>query len=228
MDTDTTFKYADLDERAQERAREWYSESVGQDWEPELDGICEALAQLGFEVDRPQINKGQYAKENGRFIRDAKGEFVRAKPRYAPAIHYSISWSQGDGASFDADWNAEDMNVAGLLEHAPLDEDLRRYAARLMVLFLRHPRAGGRIESDSGESMDVHVESHWTGVPDENEDNIQLSDADASELESVAQALAGWIYTQLRDDLEYQTSDEAVVEGIEANDYDFDEDGRPA
>lgn len=194
MDTDTTFKYADLDERAQERAREWYSESVGQDWEPELDGFVQCLGWLGFDVS-------------------------------GDSIHYSISWSQGDGAIFSGDWCAESMNLAALTENRP-DPTLMRIGAQLMVQFLRFPKSVVKIyERSSGPGLGyMYVEDHDTGTdPQEQNYDVELEQS----VKDLAKQLAGWIYTEMRDDLEYQTSDEAVVEGIEANDYDFDEDGRP-
>jgi hypothetical protein len=38
--------------------------------------------------------------------------------------------------------------------------------------------------------------------------------------------LADWFYDQLRNEYEYQASEAVVAEAMEANGYDFDEDGR--
>lgn len=39
-------------------------------------------------------------------------------------------------------------------------------------------------------------------------------------------ALADWLYRQLRTEDEYQCSEEAISEAMEANEYRFDEQGR--
>lgn len=202
MKTETTFKYADLGERAQERAREWMRECIMQDWEPDYDDIQECLACLGFRVHQEDVKT------------------VGGKTRQRPAISYSISWAQGDYASFAADWDADEIDPARLAEHAPQDETLRTACAQLTAIMLARPQAYAVVKGHDNRAHEIDC---FPG-PDEDGDITPIE----GPLHIVVNDLAHWMYTQMRDDLEYQTSDEALVETIEANEYDFDEDGRRA
>jgi hypothetical protein len=72
----------------------------------------------------------------------------------------------------------------------------------------------------SHRDTDVSVESN-SGDFDKTEDacNMEYDAAD------IFCDLASWLYDQLHAEYDYQNSDECVDESIEANEYEFDEDG---
>lgn len=221
---DVTYRFAELSGEARQRAITWYQQTEHELWEPEFDAIVDVLEKLGIELDLELVNKGQYAKTDGRYIKDATDNFVLAPPRYKPAIHYSIAYGQGDYAAFDGEWHAEHMNVAALLADRPTDARLKRFAAGLMALFLRYPKAKARayMTPRNGMALDWAL----TGELDDEDNDVSLDDDDCVALAILMDGLADWIYQDLLADLEYRTSEEAAIEGIEANEYDFDEEGR--
>ena len=208
MDTETAYKFKDLDKRARERAIEWYRAGVTQDWEPEYDDFVTIFGYLGIELAQ----------------RDYKT--VGGDTRYEPDIAYSIGFTQGDYAVFKGDWRADRMHFAELLAHAPTDPILQSVGARLMAVMMRYPRAHSRIGTSGNRYETVAIDTAYTG--EENEDGeIELDEATFDELQGCVEVLASWIYTQLSEELLWQGSEENCIEGIEANDYDFNEDGRP-
>ena len=54
------------------------------------------------------------------------------------------------------------------------------------------------------------------------------TDKGEDEITECLRDFANWIYKQLERDYDYQNSDDAVAETIEANDYEFTEDGERA
>jgi hypothetical protein len=203
MDEKTEFKFSELSEKAKEKAREWYRECVSQDWEPDLDDAATCLSYLGFEV-----NKESYS--------------TRVGTRQRWAISYSIGYCQSDFADFAAEWKAEAIDMAGLLAYAPIDTELHKMCARAMALMLRHPLAVGAVRrrNHGGSECEYAYRN-----PDDGQAVDDVDFALQHDLEAIAKDICAWLYKQLRDEYEYQTSDEQVIEGIEANEYDFDEDG---
>lgn len=196
----TTYAFAELDERAQQRALDWYREGQTEVWEPDLDDVATCLRYLGIELDSD--NRGR------------------------PDIHYRISWSQGDGASFEGVWHAEAMDLAELHQYTG-DTTLHRLGAQLLAVLLCHPRAECRIITGVGVGIGwINIECVYSGESDDDGDPAGLDEMVWEQLKTAFRGCADWVYRRLRDDLEYQTSDESCTEGIDANGYQFDEDGR--
>lgn len=206
-----TFKFADLSDSAKARALDWYREGVAQDWDGEfvIEDVVKCLGFLGYGViqeSRQRSNGAQYLH---------------------PAIYWQLAFSQGDGAVFEAMWCAKDMDLAGLLEHAPQDAELKRIGAQLMVQYMRHPAAMVKISTrPAGPGLDVmYAEFAETGREDTDGSAIYDETLERTVLSHATHDLCNWIYNLLREEYEYQTSDETCEEGIESGDYNFDEDG---
>jgi hypothetical protein len=206
----TEFTFAELSETAKQKAIEWYAEGQSADWEPDYDDILRCFGFLGIEVSSHPV------------------KLMNGKTRQEPDIHYAISWSQGDGATFEGTWAAERMDLAGLHAYAPQDDTLHRLGAKLLVVLLCHPDATAKITTTRyGPGLEsMGIEDAVTGEADAQGDELLLAQELVDMMDGVMDALAGWIYDQLRDELEHQTSEEVCIEGIEANDTTFDEDGR--
>ncbi len=203
-------KYQNLDEDAKERAREWYRRGFDHDewWDCIYDDAAICLGFLGFDVTtQTRTKSGHYVPKQN--------------------ISFSGFGSHGDGASFTGTWRACRVDPAKLTDHAPKDATLRAICAELSVLALRHPDAGVSIGTDSANYVHARaMEWRECQLSDENdEDDEDECRALAEAVETQARYAADWIYAQLEREYDWLTSDEAVEEGITANDYDFDEDG---
>jgi hypothetical protein len=201
------FKFDELSDEAKRVAVEWYRVVVNSDWEPEYEDVVTCMGFLGIE-----FGQESYETCGGR-------SFTR------PNIECQISWCQGDGAVFAGKWKAEDMDIAALHEYAPQDEKLHAFGSSLTLMLLRYPQAAAYITTvrcGSGLSrMEVTANVDET---DDDSDNEGLAEMEP-ELLGIFKDCAQWIYTQQRDELEWQGSEEVCIEGIEANDYTFDEEG---
>lgn len=203
---DTVFKFAGLSDKAKQKAIEWYSRSTQEDWEPHTDDINESLGMLGFEVSTEQV------------------KLMNGGTREQTSFGYSIGYCQGDYANFSGEWRADRVDLAKLQTERPTDESLLSYGAQLMGVVLKWPGAVCRFSSPSPHAC--YIDWAYTDEDDpraeaHTEDDEQLE----GEMRDIIRSLFDWLYHELRSDLEWATSDENSIEGIEANDYDFDEDG---
>lgn len=158
---------------------------------------------------------------------------------YDPDIQFSGFWSQGDGASFtsrsvpgphtDPDvveaWN--NLVGAAALIGETITEDLRALAYGGVA------RTNHRYYHENTVSVDWN----WDDPPYGNyelptEGMKPFADALIAsveryfeDLDERVRSLCRQIYDDLEKEYEYLTSDEAVEETLEANGYDFDEEG---
>jgi hypothetical protein len=203
-----TYRFAELSDAARQRAIEWFRECVTQDWEPD-DIIADAVnlfGHLGIEFG----------------VRTVK--LMNGKTRQEPNVAYSIGFVQGDYATFTGHWVAERMHYAALLEQAPEDAELKRVGAQLMSVMLRYPLASCQI---APFSLRVSIDTAFTGECDDDGGQVDLDEDTFATVEACMEALAAWLYQRMADELLYHGSEQACIEGIEANEYTFDEDGKP-
>lgn len=202
-------KYEDLDDDAKAKAREWWkqteSEMWGSDRAPDYyDDFITTLAMLGFEVDT-----------KARTVRYMNGT---ERTTQEPEFYWSGFWCQGDGFVFAARWKAEDVRLDRLMDEWPKDEVLHRIGAQMMVLVLRWPTLTANITTvSSGPGLP------YMQVGFDDDDTVPADDERT--LKELAKDLANWCYRQLEANYEYDCGDEAAKEAIEANEYEFDEDG---
>ena len=147
---------------------------------------------------------------------------------------FSGFWSQGDGASWAGRYRSRafdyrtntvvptyDLAPAQIREHAPQDEELHRIADELCLL----ARIYGPTYAVVGRSSNRSVHSGTMYIDDwEYDDDRDSDDVDGVLLDHIEEAmlaaftaLAEWLYTALDAEYDYLTSDEAVVEALEAN-----------
>lgn len=165
----------------------------------------------------------------------------------SPVISYSGFWSQGDGASFtslsvpnhstdpevQSAWSQ--LSLAALLCGRTNFSDLEDLASGCVE---RH-----RHQYSHEYTVRVEWEDNtpYLGAPalDKDDDDFDPSDALLHQWTGLSAAIRSYyeglseyvrslcceIYADLETEYEFQTSDEQVIENIEANDYEFDEDG---
>lgn len=162
-----------------------------------------------------------------------------------PEIQFSGFWSQGDGASFTAsqvplpstDTSVQkawaELEGAAALLGVTVTEDIADLAYGKVY------RHGHHYVHENTVSVDWEWNdppfSNWKwdwatdGVPDGLEHFIEsLKTAVESyfkDLDETVTDLCCQIYSDLEKEYEYLTSDEAVEETLEANEYEFDEEG---
>jgi hypothetical protein len=203
----TVYTFEELDERAQERARDWYRQaSAHDDWHvtvfEDFERICEIL---GVDLATRPVR--------------LFGGGTRTKP----CIWFSGFASQGDGACFEGSYSYRKGASHAIRAYAPRDMRLAEIADQLQQiqrknLYALEARLTHRGRYYHEHSMEIAVER--------NSDQYQPPTADAEE--AVAEALrdlARWLYRQLEKEYDHQMSNEVVDEGIIVNGYTFTEAG---
>jgi hypothetical protein len=222
------YTYSELSDKAKERARDWYREVGAGDpfyIEHVTEDFHETLKALGFDVMQ---RRGNYLD-----------------PRDPRAVRSTVEWSgfssQGDGASFSGTWRASDCDPVALLEDRPQvfatpngenatskeNVELHRITSEI----LECKKAG--LSHACIESRRFHMSLNGTGwddqpdtaTADEWEDHCEVTEARFIE---ACRDLAHAFYKALEAEYEYQNADEQVAESIEANGYEFTEDGERA
>lgn len=219
----TIYKFEELSDRAKDRVRDWFREGDTDWWEFSYDDFIEVLKRFGFEIQM-----------RSHTIRPYKGpERTVQKPE--------IYWTQRYGwtAGFCARWRLLDAvnTEKKIKEHAPEDELLHRIAkeldievAKFAIVGLEHIiREGDAIMDIKGDEdgikSDPSIEFFNATTDEFNEAQLQALTALETMVEATAKDLARWFAKQLEREDEYRSSDEAIQESCEANEYEFDEDG---
>ena len=153
---------------------------------------------------------------------------------------FSGFWSQGDGASWAGVYRAQGLGYAGLAplytyDQAPAkmrehfgDEELHRIADELCLL----ARIYGPVYARVGRSSYHYVHEmtmqidNWEFYDEEREEDVPEEIAEHVEgtLLELFRDLAHWLYQSLEREHDYLTSEEAVIETLEANEIEEDED----
>lgn len=204
----TVYQYDELpDERAKEKAREWYASCVFNDscdWDCIYEDAATVAEILGIEIST------------------SPDRLMGGGTRMKPDIYFSGFSSQGDGACFEGNYVYAKGAAKKIREYAPQDAELHRIADALQEVQRRHfyrlvAGMAHRGHYHHSGCMDVSVadsENEYRDIGDAEDDIRQLM-----------RDFADWVYNQLEKEYEYLTSDEAVEEAIRANEYEFDEDG---
>jgi hypothetical protein len=199
------FKFAELSDRAKEKARDWWRDcenADGCDLSCNYEDFATCASILGID------------------LRTRPVKLMSGATRYDPCIWWSGFSSQNDGACLEGSYAYAKGAAKKIREHAPEDKELHRIADELFALqrkaFYRlEARATHRGHYYHSGCMQIDV---WRSE----------GDATRDEDDALAQLLrdfADWVYCQLEKDYEWRMADEQVDENIRANEYDFDEDG---
>lgn len=140
--------------------------------------------------------------------------------------YYSGFWSQGDGACFTGVYSYRKGSVKAVKHYAPMDTELHRIAQGLQDIQKSNFYGLSAVVDHSGHyyhELCTHISVERSA------DNYQDMTADAEqEITELLRDYMQWIYSQLEKEYEYQASEPAIIENIEANDYEFDEFGNLA
>ena len=139
-------------------------------------------------------------------------------------VYWSGFSSQGDGAQFTGYMRYAKGCAKAVKAFAPLDTELQRIAQAWQNLQRSHFYALRAEVTHRGHYM--HEMCTSFDCVDTRDSAPYYFPADTEDaIKEIGRDFMRWIYKQLENEYEYQTSDEAVDEAIEVNSYIFDEDG---
>ena len=140
-------------------------------------------------------------------------------------IYFSGFSSKGDGACFEGCYEYVKGSRAAVKAHAPKDTELLRIATELATeqrkcfyQIRASVKQDGHYSHRYCTDIDVDFESHATGY------DYHTADAEKAVIELLRDYML-WIYKRLEAEDDYRTSDAAIIEGIEANEYEFTAEG---
>ena len=222
QETVNIYKFNELSEQAKEVARDWYRGcSTSDDFDFCIEDAVRMGEMIGIEFDTHAV------KLHG------------GGTRYDANIYWSGFCSQGDGASFEgtyrykkgalkalqaecpAQWTDKDGTIhesKGNKELHDIARVLQREQARYFYQIVTRVSQSGRYSHENTMSFEH-----------ERADEKELEEgADTECIEEMMRDFARWIYTQLEQENDYRNSDEYIDETIEANEYEFLENGERA
>lgn len=143
-------------------------------------------------------------------------------------IYYSGFWSQGDGACFTGSWSAANVDPAAMRANCPVDTVLHDIADRMAAIAARLPFASFTVKHSGRHSHEYCTEFEIQLFEDGEipEGREAQADIDEKALIETARDAMRWIYRQLEKDYEWDTAEPQAIESIEANEYEFTEDGK--
>lgn len=198
----TVYQFSELSDEAKERAREWYRQGNldCEWWESTYEDFVRIGEMLGIEFDTYPV------------------KLMNGNVRNDPKIHFSGFCSQGDGASFAGHYSYRKGCVKEVMAYVPQDKELHGI---VRALFEAQRRCFYGLQANI--SLRGHYSHSGTMSFDVTCDNC--NDFDEDDISQPLRELADWLYRRLESEYDYLMSNEAVDESIEANAYEFDEDG---
>jgi hypothetical protein len=195
--TVTGYEYDELDEKAKDKARDWWREASTDDsyWsESVIDDAKEVGKLMGFDIEH---------------------------------IYWSGFASQGDGACIIGSWHASNVKLRELKRYASVDEKLHAIVDGLAAMAKDYPNASFTTRHKDRYVHEYSVDFDFSIADDEgNEIDTDDARATQKQLIELARDFMRWIYKTLRTEWDYQNSDEQVAEAIRANEYLFTKDGK--
>lgn len=140
-------------------------------------------------------------------------------------VFYSGFWSQGDGACFEGTMRYAKGCYKNVCQYAPKDKELHRIAKEwqdiqkraFYALSAKVKQAGHYMHSGCTSFDCTDTRTQWGYV-----ENAELEET----IIKIGRDFMDWIYKQLENAYDYDTSLEAFIESCEANSYEFDEFGK--
>ena len=191
------FKFEELSDRAKDEVRHWLSDCDWDDFECEYEDFMCMAEILGIEIDT-------------RPIKPMGGSY-----RNEPKIFWSGFYHQGSHLVFEGRYRYAKGAVKRMKAETN-DETLIGIAEALQAAQRPYFYRLEAVMSTRRDYMVVEVmdrEDSYREIPD-------------TEVEGAMRDFAQWMYKYLQTDYEYRNSDEYIKETCDANDYEFDNNGR--
>ncbi|MES2727569.1 MAG: antitoxin of toxin-antitoxin stability system [Bacteroidota bacterium] len=139
-------------------------------------------------------------------------------------IYFSGFSSQGDGACFKGSYSYQKECVKKIKEYAPIDEKLHSIAERLYNIQKENFYKISATIKQSGH----YYHEYCTAINVYKDGDFMYFDGADKVEEEITDCLRDfmrWIYKTLDAEYEYLTSEDAIRETLEANEYEFTKDG---
>jgi hypothetical protein len=197
--TITLYTFEELDERAKEKARDWWRGCMDEsDFSHVIDDFQAIAEKLGITLKTHEVKT------------------IGGKIRHDPNVFYSLAYCQGDFAAFEGVYSYQKGAAALVKAYAPQDEALQGIADRLQAIQRANfYQLRSRVTYDSYYGLQVETERDGAG----------WNEATDSEVKEIMRDLAAWLYNQLDKENQHLTSDESIAEALAANEYTFRGDG---
>lgn len=204
--TKEAYSFDELDNRAKERARDWFREgALDYDW---WDCIYDDAATI---ADILGIN-----------LRQKPVKLMNGSTRYDPCIWFSGFSSQGDGACFEGSYSYVKGCKAKIRDHAPQDKELARIANNLTAVQRQHFY---RLEANvKHRGHYYHSRCTEIDVFDREDNYRDIGNAEAT-IAELLRDFMNWIYRQLEQEYEWRMADTQIDDDIRAEKYEFNKDG---
>ena len=190
------FKFDELSDRAKDEVRLWLSDDWD-DWSCEYDDFVRMGKILGIEIDTCPVKL-----MGGGYLEE-------------PKIYWRGFYYQSDYLTFEGRYRYAKGAVKAMKAETN-DPELIRIAEALQAAQRPYFYRLEAFMSTRRDYMIVEVE--------DREDNYrEIPDKD---VEEAMRDFAHWMFRQLRDEYDYRNSDEYISETCEANEYEFDNNGR--
>ena len=139
-------------------------------------------------------------------------------------IYFSGFWSQGDGACFEGDYSYKIGSVKAVKSYAPMDKELHRIAVELAKAQRKFFfKLSARIKQ-SGHYM----HEMCTNIEVFDDYGDWVNEYAEESIKEVLRDYMRWIYKQLEENYEFLTNEDAIIETLMVNDFEFDEYGNIA
>lgn len=195
------YTFAELSNKAQTQVSDWYREGLDDFADPVVEDFQQVSELLGLDLRQHHV------------------KLMSGRTRAEPCVYWRLAYSQGDGASFEGAYRYRKGASKAIRQHAPEDTGLHAIADALQAVQARWFYKLSAECKESRGNLVVNVEHA--------DDSYRSFDRDTDrEVQELLERLATWLYQQLRNEYEHQTSDESVAEICEANGWEFDASGR--
>lgn len=204
----TVFEFSELSDDAKERARQWFRSGNDDCFfaESVIEDAVHLAAVFGLDIDaKTWTNSYGFSGST-------------------PCVYWSGFSHQGDGASYTGRYSYVKGAAAKIAYETGNDTRLVGIVDRLQAIQKRY--FYGLVVCVSTSGRYSHEYSMNFDVVDRNGNNV-----DANVEEEIAGCLrdfARWIYSNLEKEYEFVNSDEYIDDTIEANEYEFYENGEKA
>ena len=190
------YKFSELDYEAKAKARDYFRQDV--DLESVVDDFRSIAEIIGLELDTRPV------------------KLMNGQTQGKPEVYYSVGYSQSDYAAFAGTWRYTNGCKKAIRDYAPRDTDIHAIVDQWCDLQRRNfyqlvAVCSARRDFQVAETHTV--DGRFTG--DETLDAATVC----------ARDLADWLYIRLRDERDYQSSDECIDGLIAINEYEFYENG---
>ena len=190
------YKFSELGDEAKAKARDYFRQDV--DLEYVVDDFRRIAEIIGLDLDTRPV------------------KLMNGQTRGKPEVYYSVGYCQSDYAAFAGMWRYTKDCKKAIRDYAPQDTDLHAIVDQWCDIQRRNFYQLVAVCSARRDSQ--VAETHMV-------DGRFTRDETLDDATECARDLAHWLYTRLRDEFDYQSSDECIDEMIALNEYEFYENG---